>query len=440
MRPDSAILAGVFGLLLFGPLAFGAVEPWSIFILEAGVAILTVKWIWRQVAKGEIVIRGNPLFPATLAFGVLVLVQLVFGLSAYRHDTISMAMLYVAYGLLAFLVTQNLRRSAQAKTLAVVISVYGFGLAAFALVQGLNSNGKLYWLKTPELGGWIYGPYVNHNHYAGLMEMLVPVPLVFCLTRYAHGRVRTIVAFGAAVMAGTIFLSGSRGGMLAFSTEMVLLGAVLLRKHRGSKGAAALGMFLAVVVGMLVWIGGDELSKRVATISTDTKSELSIGLRGTVKKDSLKMFVRKPVLGWGLGAFPTAYPQFRTFYTDLFVNEAHDDYVQLLVEMGALGVVLMLWFLVTVYRNAFRKLSDWPNDINGAVALASLLGVTGILVHSFFDFNLQIPANAAWFYVLCTIAACQITLESRPRVRKSKTRQNATELAEADAAADSPGQ
>src|SRR5262249_14798796 len=102
MKPDSAILAGVFGLLLFGPLAFGAVEPWGIFILEAGAAILMVKWIWQQVAKGEISIRGNPLFPALLAFGALVLIQLVFGLSAYRHDTISMAMLYVAYGLLAF--------------------------------------------------------------------------------------------------------------------------------------------------------------------------------------------------------------------------------------------------------------------------------------------------------------------------------------------------
>jgi O-antigen ligase len=440
MNPDSAILAGVFGLLLFGPLAFGAVEPWAIFILEAGAAILTVKWMWQQAAKGEIAIRSNPLFPAMLAFSALVVVQLVFGLSAYRHDTSSMAMLYVAYGLLAFLVTQNLRRSEQAKKLAVVISVYGFALAAFALVQSLNSNGKLYWLRTPEHGGWIYGPYVNHSHYAGLMEMLVPVPLVFSLTRYAHGRIRTLVAIGAAVMAGTIFLSGSRGGMLAFSMEMVLLGVVLLRKNRGGKAAVALGIFLALVVGMLVWIGGEDLSKRVATISTDAKSEVSGGVRGTIKKDSMKMFLRKPVLGWGLGTFPTAYPQFRTFYTDKFVNEAHDDYVQLLVEMGALGFVLMLWFLVTVYRGAFRKLSDWPNDINGAVALASLLGVTGILVHSFFDFNLEIPANAAWFYVLCTIAASQIALESRPRVRRHRSRQSSGELPEAEPAADSPAQ
>ena len=46
---------------------------------------------------------------------------------------------------------------------------------------------KLYWIRTPRFGGWIYGPYVNHNHYAGLMEMLAPIPLIFALTRRARG-------------------------------------------------------------------------------------------------------------------------------------------------------------------------------------------------------------------------------------------------------------
>jgi O-antigen ligase len=290
------------------------------------------------------------------------------------------------------------------------------------LVQGLNSNGKLYWLRTPTQGGWIYGPYVNHNHYAGLMEMLVPVPLVFCLTRYARGRIRTIAAFAAAVMASTIFLSGSRGGMLAFAVEMVLLGSVLLRLRSGPKVAIGLGAFLVVIFGLLVWIGGGQLSERMASIGTETKTELAGGLRTTINKDSLEMFQRKPLLGWGLGTFPTAYPQFRTFYTNFFVNEAHDDYAQLLVEMGLAGVAVMLWFVVLVYRGAFRRLADWTNDINAAVALACVLGVTGILVHSFVDFNLQIPANAAWFYVLCTLAASQVPIETRPRHRKLRSR------------------
>ena len=101
------------------------------------------------------------------------------------------------------------------------------------------------------------------------------------------------------------------------------------------------------------------------------------------------------------------YPQFRSFYTNFFVNEAHNDYLQLLVEMGALGFATMLWFLVIVYTRAIKKIGNWSEEISGAVALACLLGLSGILVHSIIDFNLQIPANAALFYVLCTIAASE---------------------------------
>ena len=97
------------------------------------------------------------------------------------------ALLYCAYGILCFLVIQVLRRTAQVQTLAATFSLYGFVLASFALVQGLSSTTRLYWIRTPRFGGWIYGPYVNHNHYAGLMEMLVPIPLVFSLTRGARG-------------------------------------------------------------------------------------------------------------------------------------------------------------------------------------------------------------------------------------------------------------
>lgn len=169
----------------------------------------------------------------------------------------------------------------------------------------------------------------------------------------------------------------------------------------------AMGIFLVITAGLLAWLGGGELTKRMASINTEARRELSGGMRVDIDRDGLKMFARKPVLGWGLGVFPDVYPEFRSFYTNFFVNEAHNDYLQLLVEMGALGFATMLWFLVVLYRSAIKKLGKWPSDTNGAVALAALLGCTGILVHSFVDFNLQIPANAALFYVFCVVAAME---------------------------------
>jgi O-antigen ligase len=402
---DPVVFYGVFGLLLFAPLAFGAVEPWSIFILEAGAALLLLLWTFRQAASGELSVAGNPLFAPALVFAVLIGLQLATGRTVYRYETFSTSLLYCAYGMLCFLVVQVLRRTSQVQTLTVTFSVYGFLMAAFALLQSLSATSRLYWLRTPRMGGWIYGPYVNHNHYAGLMEMLVPIPLVFSLTRGARGPRKFMAGMAAALMAGTIFLSGSRGGMLAFVVEMGLLAVVVVCGQKSRKTTLALATFLVIGVALVLWLGGSELAKRLATIHADTKTELSGGTRLDIDRDALHMFARKPVLGWGLGTFPDVYPQFRSFHTNFFINEAHNDYLQLLVEMGGLGGAAMLWFLWAVYRNGLRKLKNWTEDTNGAVALAALLGVTGILVHSLVDFNLQIPANAALFYVLCMVAA-----------------------------------
>jgi O-antigen ligase len=420
-QAGTALLYGLFGLLLFGPIAFGAVEPWSIFLMEAGSAALFLLWIGTQVLEGEIKIRWNPLFLPMAAFGLLVVVQLVFRRSAYPHDTASLALLYFSYAILCFLAGQALLRGSQARTLAVVFSLYGAALASFSLIQGVSSNGKLYWLRQPRNGGWIYGPYVNHNHYAGLMEMLVPIPLVLSLTRLASSRTRAAAAAGAAIMVGTIFLSGSRGGMLAIVIELLILAVLLIKQKRGLRTAIGIGVFLVIVVGLLTWVGGGELSKRIATVGP-SHSEISSDIRHYINRDGLKMFLKRPMLGWGLGTFPVVYPQFRTFYTNFFVNQAHNDYLQLLVEMGLLGFGTMLWFLVTLYRRAIKKMGNWTSEIGGAVTLACVLGLSGILVHSAVDFNLQIPANAALFYVLCTIAAAEPFAQParKRRVARSK--------------------
>ena len=417
---DNVVLYGTFGLLMCGPLAFGAVEPWSMFLLEVGAVVLALLWLAKQWLEEEIKILWNPLFLPMGAFALLILVQLLVGTSAYRHDTITQAMLYCAYGLLCFLATQSLLRSSQARKIAVILGIYGIVVAAFALLQGISPNGKLYWIRQPSMGGWIYGPYVNHNHYAGLMELLVPIALVNALGHLTHEKERFVAGVAAAIMTGTIFLSGSRGGMLAIFVELVVLAVVFFRQRKRVRIAIGVGAFAVVLVGLLAWLGGKELATRVTSISTETRSEISGGMRLSIDRDALAMFRRKPVLGWGLGTFPTVYPQFRSFYTNFFVNEAHNDYLQLLCETGVLGFGTMLWFLAVVVRRALGKIRKWTSDVSAAVTLACLLGLTGILVHSFFDFNLQIPANAAIFYVYCSIAAAPPLLQ-RSRKRAVET-------------------
>ena len=103
------------------------------------------------------------------------------------------------------------------------------------------------------------------------------------------------------------------------------------------------------------------------------------------------------------------------------MNEAHNDYVQLLSEMGVLGFGIMLWYLLLVFWHAQRKISNWTTQVTGAVTLACTLGVIGILVHSLVDFNLQIPSNAALFYVFCSIAAAPPLLQRLRKPRPAPT-------------------
>jgi len=413
---NNALLMGASAVLLLGPLAFGAVEPWSIFALEACAMLLLAAWASRQWINRELNVSDHVLYRPMAAFFALVLVQWLVGTTAYRHITYSHLLLYAAYGMLAFVVTQTLRRSSQFELVAKLFTGYGAAVASFAVLQGLAPNGKLYWIWPLEQGGSIYGPYVNRNHYAGLMEMLIPFPLVLAATQFTNGSRKIAVAGIAALMAGSIFLSGSRGGMAAFVAQMVVLGVLLVRKREGTwKQPLMLGAFLAMVIIFLVWMGSNELTRRLMSIHSEAREEINGGVRLTIDRDCLRMLIKRPFLGWGLGTFPIVYPEFRSFYTTFFVNQAHNDYLQLLVETGLAGFSIAIWFLVLVFRQAAGKLKNWTETASGAMTVAALLGCVGILVHSFLDFNLQIPANAALFYVLCAIAASAPLQESQRR-------------------------
>jgi O-antigen ligase len=195
--------------------------------------------------------------------------------------------------------------------------------------------------------------------------------------------------------------------MAAFAAQMILLAAFVLKRRKNWTAPFALAGFLALSMILLLWLGGVDLAERLASVHNGTRADLSGATRLTIDHDALRIFAQRPLMGWGLGVFGVIYPSFSSLSTNLKVGMAHNDYLQLLVEMGAVGFVILLWFLVALFRSALRKLNHASSTTNAAVTLAALLGVSGILVHSLVDFNLQIPANATLFYVLCVIAAMQ---------------------------------
>ena len=398
------LVLGFCALLIFAVLAFGAVDEWATFVLEAGAALLFLVWAGEKFVSKKIELSKNPLYlPAFLFFGLIV-AQITLRRSAYGYVTKYEALQYVSYGIVLLIGAESVREEGARKIFALVMIAFGAFYAFFALAQQLTSNGKIFWVHSPQFHGSIYGSYVNHNHYAGLMEMLVPIPFVLSMGHLLRGGKRALVGFCTVLMASTIFLSGSRGGMLAFVLEMVFFAALTLGKKQSPRRALGSVAVCVLILALLVFLGKGQVLGRLG--------DLSPGIRLDISRDSLRMFFKRPIGGWGLGTFPTVYPSSRSFYTNLFVNEAHNDYAQLLVETGLVGFGLMLWFLVRLYRHGLPTSRRWEFKWDGAVSLAGLLGCTGILLHSFVDFNLQIPANAAMFYALCGLAASRPLAES----------------------------
>ena len=167
---NSRLLACTGAVLLLAPLAFGATDPWAILALQTCATLLFLAWGFRQWSYREIQITAHPLHRPMLAFAALVAFQWLTGMTAYRHATYTFLLLYLSYGLVVFVLTQTLRRVSQLDKFAWVLCGYAALLSSFSLLQGLAPNGKLYGIWKVSLGR-PYGPYVNHNHYAGLMEL-----------------------------------------------------------------------------------------------------------------------------------------------------------------------------------------------------------------------------------------------------------------------------
>ncbi len=399
-------------LLVFGPLALGIVQDWSTAIFEAGAAVVLLIWMAWQLTACEEEVRWNPLFAPMLAFFGLVLVQIAFHHTAYLYDSLSELWLSGAYGILAFVAVQRLRDDdilRFGKTMALFGSVY----AVFAVFQGFTSAGRIYWLIKPRVGS-AYGSYVNHNHYAGLMELLLPFALVLAFSGSVRGGKRVLLVFAAMLMAASVFLCQSRGGMFAVIVETVFLAILWMRQFSPRKSAAVFVAFCLVTALFLAWIAPQQVGGRI----TDTHDPA----RWLIHRNSIRMFAAHPFLGSGFGSFATAFPRYRVFYDGFLINHAHDDYLELLLETGLAGLGVAVWFIVVLYREGLRNLRSAKLSLVALMSTAALAGCTGLLAHSFIDFNLHIPANAALFFVLCAIASAPLVNGNRSNSNSSTER------------------
>jgi O-antigen ligase len=414
-RTDQVIFSAWMAMLAFGVLSFGAVEPSSLATLEIGSALLCFAWLIAGMHRRLLQTKLLPIFAPGVLFLALILLQMFSHTTAYGFETSRTFYQFITFGLLMFVGAQLLDSESRFRSFGIAATLFGVAIALLAILQSVTSPNEIYWTVIPRFGDGVFGPYVNHSHFAGLMEMLLPFPFLLANASVVPAGRRALGYFAGAVMAGSIFVSGSRGGIVAASVQLCLI-YFLLRKQLPTRSGSwqKHGRWVNVVAvlavaAVVLLLGGKEMVTRISSVKDPFGNSVG-ATRILIFKDCLRMIANRPIMGWGAGTFQTVYPAFRSFSTDVVVNAAHNDYLQLLVEFGIAGAAITVLFLSVSYHRFAQLSQEWFDSWPALVSFGALLGTIGILVHSLTDFNLQIPTNAAIFYIFCMIASLPATV------------------------------
>lgn len=417
-RLDSFLFLNLLLTAVLAPVAYGTVEEWSVALFELNALLcglllairLTVEpsreWRhWRLAAPLLAlillgVVQLLPLRSAAPATEVWQAAQawrtLSFDAQATRESTVKLVALFL-YFLTALHV---LREASRRRVLVMTLTVLGAGTALFAILQKLTWNGKFYWLRPASPYVAPFGPFANYNHFAGMMELLLPLAFAWLLFARVKLEQRALWFFAVILMAAALLYSLSRGGMLGLGVE---LAALLWFAFRSAQADARKGnqpllivLTLVLIAVFALWIGYDALVWRFQSLQEGAR-EYSVVTRLEYWRGAWQMFRAHPLTGVGLGAFPAIYPQYGHSSAKLErLEKAHNDYLQVLTDAGLVGGVLLIWFLVELLRQArrqLRRLDEWPSQ-ERALLVGGYVALLGLAVHSFLDFNLQITANA----------------------------------------------
>lgn len=437
-------------LLFTAPLLFGTVEPWSLAIMEIMCILLFSVWVMWQVRNGQMrvaFVRPPLLIPLGIILGIAV-VQIIplppafvkilspqtyrvysdaalspgnlpwLTLSLYPHATVLEIIRLISYLCVYFLTLQLLRDPKSMDRATAALLITGVFVSFMGMFQLVSWNRKVLWLREFH-DGLPFGPYFNRNHFAGLMEMLIPVSIglaIYLLPSVKNDRgVKAAVSdfltdvnankliltmASVIIMITAFFLSLSRGGIVALSLSMLFFGIMLLlRSSTKGRGWAIVCIFL-VILFSVGWFGWKPMIGIIEKFESLKNREGSMVSRVNNWKDSVGMVRDFPLFGTGLGTYEHVYPRYRTVPGELKWEHAHNDYVEGAVELGIAGLMAGIYALGAFYLMMFRVLRQRKSLGSRLLGIGGMTGITAMAIHSLMDFNLHIGANGLFFSFL----------------------------------------
>jgi O-antigen ligase len=471
-RTGRIVLPASLALVAWGTLAFGAVYPWAYRPLALAAAAVGASALVQAARRGRLRSDDGPLLAALGAIllgAIIQTIPLAPGLRtalspasesffrlydpAYRlawearqgtaplvaalapeqlplrplslnaGSTWRGIMLLAAYGLLLAGLSRTFARTGITR-FAWWLVIFGAIVAAIGILQkailgdhaygGMRIYGfwePIYKLTTP------FGPYVNKNHYAGWMLMVLPVALGYLgglaargletnttwrqrllwLSSEAGGRTQ-LAAMAIGLMSVALVMTLSRSGIAGFLMALTVMTVIGGRRLTTGRTRAALVLAVVILLASVWQWSAVSVASRFGTVPE------AVALRLHAWHDATSIVRDFPLTGTGLNTYAAATTKYQTGDRTLHFREAHNDYLQLAAEGGLLlGLPILLAVGSTVILIS-RRLREPGDTLSTWTRTGLATGLIAIALQSAVEFSLQMPGNALVFVTLVAMA------------------------------------
>ena len=395
---ERGILGLVLAILVFGPLATGAVRSPDFLVIQGLTLGVLLLWGARLWLNARPKILWPPVCWAVLAFTLYAIGRYLTADIEYvaRQEMIRV----LVYAGLFFAVLNNLHRQESMQIIALTLVFLAMLVASYALFQFFSGSNKV-WNFTSPYGHRGSGTFISPNNCAGFLEMILPLALAWTLVSRAKPTLKVFVGYAALVILCGILVTVSRGGWIATGLTLVTLFTVLLF-HRTYR-LPSLVILIALVGGGLYFLPRVHFFK--ARFQEITKHDkLDSNARFDLWLPAVQMWHTNPWWGVGPGHYDYRFRAWRPVTEQRQPEHAHNDYVETLADWGIIGTALITaaWALLGAGTvKTWKSVGGIQSDLGGrgnstkfALVLGASLGLLAILFHSVVDFNLHIPANA----------------------------------------------
>ncbi|MGA8230734.1 MAG: O-antigen ligase family protein [Candidatus Acidiferrales bacterium] len=419
----SLLRTGICAAIIFSVMAYGTVEVWSTSVLEISAALLVVLWALLVVSGTVKTVHWNPLNGPLLAFLGVGLIQLIFRTTMSPFFTRAELLKLFACFLIFFVMTQAFRERKDFEYFAGFLMALCFGVSLLGIAEFFTANGKLYWTRSTPSDVAFFGPYVNPNHFAGFVELLIPISMALLAMRGVRRDLIPLAGLFTVLPIGALIMSGSRGGILSFLFEIGLLLFVAWSLRARKSRLGTFGFFVLAGLALVAWLGSGKAAEKFSHLRA---GEVTLARRWSMVKGATDVFLAHPIVGSGLNTLVLAFPQYENMYDARVVDHAHNDYVEILADTGILGGLCALAFLILLFRHAVARIESEQGHFSRALHVGALIACSGILMHGFVDFNLHITANYLLFLTNAGLATSPVfeSAASRRGPRRVGTERN----------------